>query len=937
MGERWKELMDGAQVPGYIAPLFWQHGEDGELLREEIRQMRAAGIDSFVVESRPHPDYLGDGWWRDLEVILAEALELDMKVWLFDDCQFPSGFAGGFARDAHPEYLKTYLAERHIDAIGPLKGSSFLVDLWLEKEEKLLGVVAAKRADGADGADGTNGADRIDGATLTDIGHLVHDGVLHWDVPEGAWRVFILVRTRLGGEAYTKDYINPIDERAVGMFIDRIYEAHYRKYAEHFGRTIAGFFTDEPRFGNVGSYDASLGRKQLEFPYGGEPAKPGYSPYVLPWSDTLPAELDKAWNGSQDGSVSVSVSGGNGNENGQEQAQAQGLNAIRRWLPLLWYEGGDQTAAVRFTFMNTVSKLFGQNYMRQIGDWCRSHGVKLIGHVVEDNGAHARLGFGSGHFFRSVSGMDYSGVDVVYHLWPEFTEGKFHSPFGYLDADFFYWGLIKMASSAAHIDPAKQGTTICEAFGAYGWQEGLKLMKWITDHICVRGVNFIVPHAFSPKYPDPDCPPHFYARGENPQWRFFTEWSRYANRVCHLLSGGRHVASAAVVYHAEAEWAGGYQPFEKVVKELALRQIDCDVVPIDTIVAQAAVTAVRDGQLVIHEESYKIIIVPYAECLPEAFMTALLELTRHGATVLFSDGLPSRSVENSAGLPELLGELARRTAVCALDGLSDWLGLHGLRDIEVGKREPSLRYCHYVREGEELYFFVNESRSKVVHTPVTMKHGRVKPVAYDALRHEAYEIDCVSDGETTTVDLWLEPYESIFLVYSTAGNAFVNEALQQAHFSARQSGQQLAELLGQWTVSLADAENYPQFRPAAQLDALTNLASPALFPSFSGTISYETKFEVRAEEVELYATLDLNEAYEITEAWLNDQPLGIRICPPYRYDIGGRVTAGVNRLRIEVTNTLVKRQPSAFDRAMAQEPSGLIGPVVITNGWRKPG
>jgi hypothetical protein len=67
------------------------------------------------------------------------------------------------------------------------------------------------------------------------------------------------------------------------------------------------------------------------------------------------------------------------------------------------------------------------------------------------------------------------------------------------DAEFAYWGMIKMASSAAHIDPKKNGVTVCEAFGAYGWQEGLKLMKWITDHLAVRGVNFMIPHAFSPQ------------------------------------------------------------------------------------------------------------------------------------------------------------------------------------------------------------------------------------------------------------------------------------------------------------------------------------------------------------------------------------------------------------------------------------------------------
>lgn len=71
-----------------------------------------------------------------------------------------------------------------------------------------------------------------------------------------------------------------------------------------------------------------------------------------------------------------------------------------------------------------------------------------------------------------------------------------------------------------HIWILKKGRALCEVFGAYGWAEGLKLMKWLLDHMLVNGINYFVPHAFSMKdFPDPDCPPHFYARGMNPQFR----------------------------------------------------------------------------------------------------------------------------------------------------------------------------------------------------------------------------------------------------------------------------------------------------------------------------------------------------------------------------------------------------------------------------------
>ena len=136
------------RVPtGHIAPLFWQHGEPPERLRQEMRAMRSAGIRQCILESRPHPDWLGPGWWESLDAILDEAGRLGMRVWVFDDATYPSGRAGTLMRERHPELLKVYLARREIDARGPLAGSCFRVGAWLGADEGLVAVVAGRRAD----------------------------------------------------------------------------------------------------------------------------------------------------------------------------------------------------------------------------------------------------------------------------------------------------------------------------------------------------------------------------------------------------------------------------------------------------------------------------------------------------------------------------------------------------------------------------------------------------------------------------------------------------------------------------------------------------------------------------------------------------------------------------------------------------------------------
>ena len=110
----------------YILPFFWQHGEDAALLREGMQRIRESGIGAVCIESRPHPDFLGEKWWHDLDTILDEAKRLEMKVWILDDAHFPSGMCNRKITADSP-YGKDYLTHVYTDIAGPLKGHAFMV------------------------------------------------------------------------------------------------------------------------------------------------------------------------------------------------------------------------------------------------------------------------------------------------------------------------------------------------------------------------------------------------------------------------------------------------------------------------------------------------------------------------------------------------------------------------------------------------------------------------------------------------------------------------------------------------------------------------------------------------------------------------------------------------------------------------------------------
>ncbi|OKP97706.1 glycosylhydrolase-like jelly roll fold domain-containing protein [Paenibacillus sp. P46E] len=882
MSSRITEVLQGKEH-NYILPFLWQHGEEEAVIREEIARVHESGIGALCVEARPHPDFLGPKWWLDMDIIMDEARNRGMKVWLLDDDHFPTGHAAGKVKEAPEELQRKFLGERYIDTIGPAKGTSLLLDTLLmtglrptfslrhnaKGNNKLLSVVAVRR----DPSSGTLLSECVD---LTEF---VHEGTLYWDIPEGYWRVFMISENKDGGSKEQEDYLNPLVRNSVRILLDTVYEPVYERYKAHFGKTFAGFFSDEPGFYN----------DKTTFDFNSKPGKQGVP---LPWSNEMPALLEQAL--------------------GED---------YRKQLYLLWHDAGEQSDIIRYTYMNIVSRLYAEHFSGQIGDWCRARGVEYIGHVLEDNNVHARLGPGTGHFFRSLWGQDMSGIDVV--LWqivPGFDELSFRQPTGgETDSEFFHYGLAKLGVSLGHMDPKKQGRTMCEVYGAYGWTEGLKLMKWLTDHMLVRGVNHFVPHAFTQKaFPEPDCPPHMYAGGQNPQYRYYGYLNQYINRISHLISGGIHVASAAVVYHAEAEWSGNAMYFHKPVKALMQHQIDCEVIPVDVLLEAAHV---QDNKLHVNIENYRCLIIPYAEALPAAMIQRLAQFAEQGLSVRFVEGLPERSSEGI----NVTGELSLLSAhpnvrMVALDKLADDLTADGYFEVKVEGYEPYLRNYHYTHDDLDVFMFFNESPHQIISTKIVLPvQGNV--YAYHAFLNKVNRLEAARQSGARMVELVMHPYESIVLLHGPSLKDY------PAGLPRRAEGP-ILEMNGEWIVSIADADHYPQFKEWGTLTTLKNMSGPGDLPSFSGTFRYETEFEWNASCNSAF--LELGEVYETAEVWINGEHAGVNLCPPYRMEIAGPIRKGTNSLVIEVTNTLVKDQRDFLSSFSQQEPSGLIGPVTIS-------
>lgn len=853
--------MDGFQkitgkcVPDRLFPFFWQHGEPHEILNKYMEKISESGMKGVCIEARPHPQFVQEGWWKDVDCILEKAKELDMKLWILDDSHFPTGYANGKIKEKYPQYLKQYLDMRRYDVQGPVKGARIDFSLlkgrpWDKPDfsEKILGVYMAKRVHQY-----TESGDSVQADTLTDItaGMDCDKRLLTVDIPAGAYSIFVVYQTRKGGEESTKDYLNPLISEATQVLVEEVYEPHYARYKEEFGKTILGFFSDEPRFGNVKGTEGKIGTEM-----------------VLPWREGLETLL------------------------GFEM----------KYLPLLWTMAEGTESKIRYQYMDVITRMYNENFTKVLGDWCREHGVWYLGHNIEDNGAHARLGYGTGHFFRGQQDMDFAGIDVI---GGQIVPGMnyHHDAFntGGSNGEFYHYALAKLGSSAAHLDPKKQGRVMCEAFGAYGWNEGLKMMKWIADHLLVRGVNWLVPHAFDPKeFPDFDCPPHFYAHGHNPQFRYFPVFSQYVNRLSGLFSDGMHPAKVGLLYPAELEWGGAYMPVEKPARVLTEQQISFDIVSLDYL----ELAELQTGVYCINGQCFEVLIVPYGEYLPEKLQKLLKELEQNQVKVLYL-GNPNGCLQEKEISCKDLGKVLKdyKAVICQ-------------------EAQPELAVGEYVQEDRKYYMLFNENIGEAADTHIKLKKNGYL-YRYDAFADRIYPA-------AHEMHLHLEPYESAVFV-ETEQELECMDSGEMYCADENKSGQETILLSeNKWKVKFADSFAYPNRTEDVPLNTLDCVQTLDGWENKTGTLRYETVLNLNTDfdsDDRKQWMLELGEVYETAEVFVNQKSAGVRLCRPYRFDLTGLLKQGENEIAIEVTNTLGTSMRDAISHYLVIEPFGVQGPV----------
>ncbi len=330
-----------------IGPLFWLHGNDTkEHLQEYVERVAEGGNGGFTAESRPHTDWLGPGWYRDLGILLESAKARNLKLWIFDEKWWPSQSVAG---RVPPRYAAKRLEAATTEVTGPR-----VVTAEGYGGEHYVAAVAGR----------ASGEGKIEGDSLLDLGPFVHDSRLEWKAPAGHWKILRFSYALAPGLAQGggKDLsVDGASRDCVDWFLRTVYQPHYDHFKDDFGKTIQGFFYDEPETaGDWGTeVDAVLAERNVDW-------KKAYVAYK--------AEL-----------------------------------------------AGEEQAAARYGYLDAFAEAWGRTMYGGISRWCHEHGVRSIGHMMEHGGLYRDPRFCAGDMMHLQKYTDMGGIDAVFD---QFVWGK---------------------------------------------------------------------------------------------------------------------------------------------------------------------------------------------------------------------------------------------------------------------------------------------------------------------------------------------------------------------------------------------------------------------------------------------------------------------------------------------------------------------------------
>lgn len=620
-------------------------------------------------------------------------------------------------------------------------------------------------------------------------------------------------------------------------------------------------------------------------------------------------------------------------------------------LPALAFDLGPQAPAIRYDWARTLTELFNEHFMIPVHEWSQENRT----------------------LFR-VQGYGIPPATIASNVHADISEGEGS-----------HWKVVsasRWASSANHL--FGRAVTTSET---WTWLHSPVFratpldMKAEANLHFLQGVNQLIGHGWPYSPETVDFPGwRFYAAGvfneKNPWWIVMPDVADYLQRCSYLLRQGEPVNDVAFYLPVSDAYAGFVPGYANLIESLR-RRVGPDVVGAvleagfnidffdDDVLRQ--IGGVDTSSLVLGPNRYRAVVLPNVQRIPVETYRVLSEFVNSGGRLIATRRQPETAPGFSAAdsnhieireISRTLFSPNRETSLFIEEG-----GVHlstALRemiepDVVLNPDVPEIGFVHRQTRDAEIYFLANSSNMGQI-TRASFRVTGMQAEWWDPMSGRIIPAASIADAENrTSLELELEPYEGLFLVFS---KNIINEPV-----ISEQSETALLDLSEGWTVTFGSTG------VSEIMEHLSSWIEDEATRFFSGTAVYEKDVFVPENMLKLDSVikLDLGEGVALQEtggrssgmrAWfegpvreaavvyVNGRRAGSAWCPPYEVEVTGLLKSGDNRIRILTANTAVNHMaggalpdyrllnqrygkrfdPQDMDKIKPID-SGLLGPI----------
>jgi hypothetical protein len=384
---------------GAIQPFQSWNGTDPAEVRARISRdldrLSANGV--FIINLSPgrrdmahgEPAYLSPGHMDQVKYTVAELAKRNMRMWIQDESDYPSGFAGGYITERYPQLGMQDIVSDITVHVAPGQTLTMPIPpdtlaIWATESdanqqiEKVIPIPVP--ADLQLKYQAPN-----EGTTPNEPRHSWQVQFLRHVYLSSPTRNFNRADgTRAKDATYT--IIDYLDPKATDAFLRTVHETYYGAVGDQFGKTVLGFFGDEPDYSSGIPWTPHL----LE----DFKAQKGYdlAPYLPSWFDHKPID-------------------------GSDRARAD--------------------------YYDVWSGIFQNSFFGEQANWAKAHSVEYLVHLNHEE-TMLSLERSEGDYFRDERYVEVPGIDNLSQLIPSAV----HTPDGTWNINNNF---PKLASSDAHL------------------------------------------------------------------------------------------------------------------------------------------------------------------------------------------------------------------------------------------------------------------------------------------------------------------------------------------------------------------------------------------------------------------------------------------------------------------------------------------------------